>query len=226
MSAVWREQPMAYRFVDGHVLTEELRVRSIDLSNDALRQIATSLDPLLDIYEDAALEFGVMKNAAGHEVYLIDVAEGDVGGISLDAQLINSGVLSTGRCRGRAVKVDLSAIGSLDKHLHDRPSSSQTKGESIVIVAERASVDLLPYVGASGVVGFLFERGSILAHLAVVLREKHIPAIAIDDAAAIQDLTDNCIIEIDASKRELAKRERITLTEVSDASNSAALHQS
>jgi hypothetical protein len=226
VSATWREQPKAYRFVDGHVLTEELRVKRMDLEDAVLKEIASTLDPLLDVYENAALEFGIVDHDDDDHVYLIDVAEGDAGGIALDTQLINSGVLSTGICRGRAVRVDLSAIGTLDKHLHDRPEATATNGESIVIVAERASVDLLPFIGAPGVVGFVFERGAVLAHLAVVLREKGIPAVALEDRALFDNVKADSVVEIDASARHLVKNERVRIIGVPDAGNSVFVHQS
>ena len=224
VSAAWREQPKAYRFVDGHVVTEELRAKRMCLEDTILKEIAATLDPLLDLYENSALEFGLVERDEDEQVYLIDVAEGDAGGITLDAQLINSGVLSTGRCRGRAVRIDLSAMGTLDKHLHDRPETSPTDGESIVVVAERASVDLLPYIGAPGVVGFIFERGSVLAHLAVVLREKGIPAVALEDHSLFESVLLDSIVEIDAAKRDLAKSERIKISEVRNAGSSLLLH--
>jgi phosphohistidine swiveling domain-containing protein len=226
VSAVWRDQPRAYRFIDGHVLTEELRVPRMSLEDGVLRDIAKTLDPLLDSYENAALEFGILQCGVDHLVYLIDVAEGDTGGIALDAQLINSGVLSTGCCRGRAVRVDLSTMGTLDKHLHDRPDTTTTSGDDVVIVAERASVDLLPYIGAPGVVGFVFERGSVLAHLAVVLREKGIPAIALEDSSLFAKLPVGLAIEIDASNRNLPTSERIKITGVHDARSGMFVHQS
>ncbi len=226
VSTIWRDQPKAYRFIDGHVLTEELRVPRMILEDAVLRNIATTFDPLLDAYENTALEFGIVKYDKNQLVYLIDVAEGDAGGIALDAQLINSGVLSSGCCRGRALHVDLSSMGTLDKHFHDRPDTMATNGDDVVIFAERASVDLLPYIGAPGVVGFVFERGSVLAHLAVVLREKGIPAIALEDSVLFAKLQADFVVEMDASNKNLAKSERINITGVPDARSGVFVHQS
>jgi phosphohistidine swiveling domain-containing protein len=168
-----------------------------------------------------------MVTSCADEFHILAIrAEGDAGGMRLDAQLINSGVLSTGYCRGRAVRVDLSAVGTIDMHLHDRPEASATDGESVIVVAERASVDLLPYVGAPGVVGFIFERGSVLAHLAAVLREKGIPAVALEDHALFGSVVVNSIVEIDASRRDLTKGERIKISGVRDAGSGIFIHQS
>jgi phosphohistidine swiveling domain-containing protein len=211
LRASWREQPTAYRFFDGHVVTETPPEQQSQFDSETLRAIAASFDPLFDLYEDAALEFGIMESAGHYKPYLIDVAEGDVAGLRLDLELINSGVLSVGKCRGRVRRIKLSAIGALDKHLHDRPEEASIGGDDIVIVAERASVELLPFVEAPGVVGFVFERGSILAHLAVVLREKGIPAVAIENERVFQTLEHDQVVEVDATKRSLSKAERVKL---------------
>jgi phosphohistidine swiveling domain-containing protein len=211
ISTEWREQPTAYRFIDGHVVTETPPEQQLHLDAPTLGVIATAFDPLFELYKDAALEFGIIDSPDGYRPYLIDVAEGDTAGLALDNELIRSGVLSMGKCRGRTHRVNLSAIGALDSHLHDRPEEASVGGDNVVIVAERASVDLLPFVGAPGVVGFVFERGSILAHLAVVLREKGIPAVAIEDRSLFESLPDNIVVEVDASERSLSKTARINL---------------
>lgn len=209
LSAIWREQPTAYRFIDGHVVTETPPNDEVRFDAGTLGDIAACFDPLFDLYEDAALEFGVVVSKGNCTAYLIDVAESDKARLALDLELINSGVLSVGKCRGRVHRIELSAIGALDKHLHDRPEDAIIGNKEVVIVAERASIELLPFAGASGVVGFVFERGSILAHLAVVLREKGIPAIAIEDEAIFRSLEQDQEIEIDAVQHALAKTERV-----------------
>jgi phosphohistidine swiveling domain-containing protein len=211
LSTSWREQPTAYRFIDGHVVTETPPEQQLRFDDETLSAIAACFDPLFELYKDAALEFGIVESPDGYKPYLIDVAEGDTAGLGLDMALIQSGVLSVGKCRGRVHRVNLSAIGALDSHLHDRPENASLSGDSVIVVAERASVDLLPFIGARGVVGFVFERGSILAHLAVVLREKGIPAIAIEDHALFQSLPDNLVIDVDAVKRSLSNTDRIII---------------
>ena len=209
LSAVWREQPAAYRFIDGHVVTETPPENEVRFDNGTLGDIAASFDPLFELYGDAALEFGVVISRGNYTPYLIDVAESDTAGLALDLELINSGVLSVGKCRGRVHRIELSEIGALDKHLHDRPEDAIIGDKDIVIVAERASIELLPFAGAPGVAGFVFERGSILAHLAVVLREKGIPAVAIEDEVVFRCLEQDQEIEVDAVQHSLPKTERV-----------------
>lgn len=208
VSAVWAEQPTAYHFMDGHVVTETPPREQLRLDEETLARIAHTFDPLFDIYGEAVLEFGVLDGDDGPRVYLIDVAEPAAKDVNLNADLISSGVLSPGKCRGRLIRVELAEVGALDRHLHDRRSATVVEGEPVVILAERASVELLPYVGAENVVGFIFERGAILAHLCVVLREKGIPAILLN-AADDARLSAGAEVAVDATSRALTASERV-----------------
>ncbi len=58
--------------------------------------------------------------------------------------------------------------------------------------------------------GFIFEQGSVLAHLAVVLRENGIPAIALDDSEIFASLRINSMAEIDAFTCLINASHRIT----------------
>jgi phosphohistidine swiveling domain-containing protein len=211
LSEIWRKQPTIYHFIDGHVVTETPPKHQLHLQEFELAGILKALEPAFEGYEDAALEFGILKDGIGWKAYLIDVAEADKGAIALDTTLINSGVLSAGTCRGRLQKMDCGSITTLDGHLNDRVNHNMAATENIIIVAERTSVDLLPLVGAPGIVGFIFAEGSVLAHLSVVLREKGIPAVVLDDQAAYSSLPIGSCVELNTVSRDLAKNKRVTI---------------
>lgn len=212
LSALWREQSLVYHFIDGHVVTENDPKAQLRLTDEELALIARSFDALFQIYPDAALEFGIIDADDGIAPYLIDMAEGDVCGMDLDSDLIQSGVLSMGRCRGRLQFLASKDKAALDSHLHNRPDKVSIGTENVIVVAKRASVDLLPYVGAPGVVGFVFEQGAILAHLAVVLREKGIPAISLDDKSVFDALTHGSMAEVDALTRSVPAIQRVNIS--------------
>lgn len=56
-------------------------------------------------------------------------------------------------------------------------------GESIICVAEYPSIGLIPLIPY--VAGFIFERGNLLCHTAIVLRERLVPAVVLADARAV-----------------------------------------
>jgi phosphohistidine swiveling domain-containing protein len=214
ISAQWREQSTAYHFVDGHVVTETPPKRQLRLPDDDLARIAQTLDPLFDVYHDAALEFGITDRGSASDVYLIDIAEGDASSIKLDRDMIGSGVLSAGVCRGSVERVENLSAGALDTHLHDRQGrAGAASKEPVIIVADRASTDLLGHICAPGVTGFIFRQASMLAHLPVVLREKGIPAIVLEDDSAHQALKPGMLIEVDASSRHSSARDRVRMIE-------------
>lgn len=182
LSATWRDQGTVYRFCEGHVVTDDSPVLR-KVSEADLADMVISFSPLFEAYGDAALEFGMVHREDRLHGYLIDVAEGDSRGMDLGITQIQSGVLSMGRCEGRLLRLNPEERQALDAHFHDRSAKAEASGDDVIIVAPRASVDLLPYVSVPGVVGFIFEHGAVLAHLAVVLREKGIPAIALSSAS-------------------------------------------
>jgi rifampicin phosphotransferase len=213
LTEVWRNQPTVYHFIDGHVVTETPPSRQLHLKEPDLAKIATVLEPAFEGYEDAALEFGLLENGPDWNVYLIDVAEADKGGISLDAELIGSGVISIGKCKGKLSKACSGSVSAIDGHLNDRieRTSVAASNEKVIVVADRTSVDLLPLIGAPNVVGFVFAEGSVLAHLAVVLREKGIPAVVLHNDVAFASLPCDRVVELDAVTPGLSNAQRIVL---------------
>lgn len=211
VSEVWHDQPTVYHFIDGHVVTETPPREQLRLGSATLASIASTLDPLFEEYGNPVLEFGILNWADGESVYLIDAAEGSSSGRTIDVQSISSGVLSPGSCCGRVSRVDVAAAGALDSHLYDQIAEGEADGDPVVVVAERASVDLLRLVGVRGVVGFVFRRGSVLAHLAVVLRERGIPALTLEDDALFESLLQGKVVELDASPGPKSHRERVRI---------------
>lgn len=209
LSAIWRKQPTVYHFIDGHVVTETPPKRQLQIEESVLAEVVKALEPAFEGYEDSALEFGFLKNGTQWQAYLIDVAEADKGAAALDRTLINSGVISVGTCRGKLCNVDSGSNTTLDGHLNDRVHHTTVATENTIIVAERTSVDLLPLVGAPGIVGFIFAEGSVLAHLSVVLRERAIPALVLDDQTAFGSLPLGDIVELDTVSRDLEKSNRV-----------------
>ncbi|MDR3561789.1 MAG: PEP/pyruvate-binding domain-containing protein [Negativicutes bacterium] len=209
LESIWRNQATVYHFVEGHVVTETPPRNQLRLKEPEIANIVDVFEPAFEGYENAALEFGLLKNGEKLDAYLIDAAEADVGAASLDIGLICSGVISVGSCEGRLRKMDSLSAEALDSHLNDRVQCKPTEGENIIIVAERTSVDLLRVVGTPGLVGFVFAEGSVLAHFSVILREKGIPAIVLDDPNAFSSLPLNCVVRLDAANPALTKVRRI-----------------
>jgi phosphohistidine swiveling domain-containing protein len=209
----WREQKFAYHFEGGSVVRETGLKSQVKLSHSETLQIIEEMRPLFVAYPESALEFGIIRSKEGVHTYLIDVAESDVGSIDLDHAMLLSGVLSQGQSEGRVMRVDTLEEEPLDSHFHDLHSDVASSSGGSIIVAEKASTELIKVACAPDVRGCIFHEASILAHLPVVLREKGIPALILEDRNMFESLQDGQRISLDASNRHLKNSDRVSLIE-------------
>lgn len=178
------------------------RVASLDMSQ--LQQIWKLTEAVSDHYPDVSVEFGVL---ASGEPYLIDIIP-DMAPVNVaDVRVMSPGVIT-----GRVVVVDSEDLleRSLDAHFHsERGSSGDAEvGESVVVVAPTPFLALEEYMakhGAKGL-GFVFQSGSLLGHLAIILREHEVPAIIVPDVKSL--LTGGEVVTIDSSSESLLDVER------------------
>lgn len=206
-------QDAAYHFKNGHVITESPVEGPLPLTDDHISQAIMQLAPMFEFYPDAALEFGVVLSGRGVTAYLIDAAEADLKQITTRSSLFANGVISPGRAVGETVSVPqgTSTDGQdphIDFHLLELFSSTDSL-TGTVFVAERASVDLLPLVYRAGSnCAFVFRHASLLAHLAVVMRERNVPAIVVDDIV-FESLRPGMRVRVDAVSAGLPAGERL-----------------
>jgi phosphohistidine swiveling domain-containing protein len=196
-------QETAYRFINGHVVAERPVEEQLQLSDDEVALAIEQIAPLFNEYPDAALEFGVMRNRDGTvSGYVIDMAEGDSESCvrQLDKELIRAGVVSAGHVTGRVIRVSNGTNTELDTHLLEDFLIPEKMLEDVVIIADRASVDLLPLVHKCGRnTAFVFRYASLLSHLGVVLRERGIPAVTLEYDEFSDELSDGAIVTVEAS---------------------------
>lgn len=196
-------QDVAYRFINGHVVVERPVEAQLELTDDEIARGVLQVTPLFDTYPDAALEFGIMATAdGGIQGYLIDFAEGDseAAAGALGQDLIRDGVVSPGRATGRALRIQNSSEYELERHLHDDLAALGETIADTIFVADWASVDLLPLVSKCGPnTAFVFRHASLLAHLCVVLRERGVPAICLQDDDLFARLTSGAELIVEAS---------------------------
>lgn len=150
------------------------------LSDNQLRYLYDATLALQDHYPNATLEYGIDR--AGR-VYLIDIIEERA---STGLALENVKVMSRGRVVGKALRVTTEDMlwDSLDAHFHSQRLAGAGGGEheeysSMIVVATRPYLSLEDFLikVPPDSIGFVFERGSILGHLAIILREYGIPGV-------------------------------------------------
>jgi hypothetical protein len=174
------EQTQLYRFRNGYVVYEDAAECSPP-SDSILASVAALLGPFLANYPDTAIEFGVVDSTEKAEVYVIDEAEAEADSTALTLRFIQSGIVSPGFALGRPLTIDTAGRGVLDIHLcDDRGSDQLLRGQ--LIFAEYASIELTALANRmTPGCGFVFANASVLCHLGVVLRERGIPAIRMEE---------------------------------------------
>jgi inorganic pyrophosphatase/exopolyphosphatase/phosphohistidine swiveling domain-containing protein len=203
-------QEYYYRIFQGAV-SKEILNEVISVNTQTLSKIVNELMPVLS-GGDQAVEFGLLKNSADEDIlspYLIDLVE-DNSSIELSSQAIAEGVISPGVKSGRASILDAKALGhnSLELHFHNHFESVNTIDEAVIFISETPDIALLEVLKHhnNNKIGFVFKEGSALSHFSIVLREKGIPAIVINQGLNIQGGEE---IRIDASSQNLIGMERL-----------------
>ncbi|MEE2759012.1 MAG: PEP/pyruvate-binding domain-containing protein [Candidatus Thermoplasmatota archaeon] len=123
-------------------------------------------------YPKHCIEFGIEPDGTS---FLIDHYPSEMQGAD------SEGVLSQGSFTGKIMRIERDdVVDSIDSHFHD-----VRLGEGmvdVVLVADRPRLSLVKHLPAEGgTMGCLFESGSRLCHLAVLLRERGIPAMFVGE---------------------------------------------
>ena len=201
-------QKTAYYIEGGEAVARNID-SDVSASIFLLKAIMVEFAPLLKD-KSRALEFGVLE-ASGKlpKPYLIDLV--DVAPeAEISTTLLSSGVLSQGVFVGRIehLSPEYLKTDSLHEHFQSRQTGEQVTSAPVVYHASRPDIGLLRLVrnAKPGSIAFIFDEGSFLSHLAIVLREKHIPALVYPDAARFQQ---DSIIRMDAASESTPLSSRL-----------------
>ena len=199
----YNHQDTAYHFIDGHVVEEQLPCDSF-LSNQDAIYVAEQLFCLGSHLDKGSIEFGILDDDENTlKVYVIDELESeDASEVGVDD--IARGIISIGRGGGNTfIVTNDDTTRSFDAHALDTVTANSLDFSApITILADNATTSLLEVIRklprGSAVI---FNKCSILSHVAVVLREMGIPAVKVNTSKFEQlCLADR--IEIDSSRQE------------------------
>lgn len=203
-------QDFSYRISQGTVTKESVNTL-ISVDEKTLAAIVKNLMPVLSAGVQA-VEFGLLKDESTKTLvpYLIDLVD-DNSQTELSSKLISEGVISTGTRSGKAKLLDTKTLGhnSLELHFHNHFENKNTIDEEIIFVTETPDIALLEILKHynNDKIGFVFKEGSALSHFSIVLRERKIPAIVINQDINIQEMEE---IKIDATSPNLKGAERLS----------------
>ena len=157
-----------------------------------LQNILEVLKTIQENYPKHCIEFGIEPNGVP---FLID---------HYPAEMSDEGsnqVLSAGSFTGKVLRIENEdLLTSIDSHFHDVREGNDI--EDVILVADRPRLSLVKYLPKEGGnIGFLFENGSRLCHLAVLLRERGIPAMFVGDL--YNQLVNECQVSFETSTGSL-----------------------
>jgi len=141
-------------------------------SSSQLQGILGIVKRIQQYYPKQCIEFGIDLDGSP---FLIDHYPSEIN------EEFSDQVLSPGSFSGEVMRIENDdVLDSIESHFHDVHFANELVG--VVLVAERPRLSLVKYLPEKkGGVGFLFERGSRLCHLAVLLRERGIPAMFVGE---------------------------------------------
>lgn len=168
-----------YRILEGHQIEQLMDNQLVKINDDILFDICEQFNPIFN-QRKCNLEFGLLEFESDLYPYLIDYTI-DNSDETLQEKDIENGVISNGRIKGKIVKIEnISIEQSLNAHCQNEISLENILEESIIFVAELPDIKLMEKLNENNI-GFIFKTGSTLCHLAILLRERHIPAIFYED---------------------------------------------
>ena len=200
-------QQIWYRIVQGHVIECECYDKNnnfISLNNEQVNSIVSSFSDIIGS-SNRIVEFGIIYNGLDMVPYLIDFVDSESETGLRDSDIAD-GIISRGKRSGVVRRIE-DKYDSLDKHFHDDIEVSEQISEEVIFVCQTPSISLLDLISKydNNKIAFVFAEGSVLCHLAVVLREKKIPAIKIGD---ISDITEGRYV-LDAETQGIKGKERL-----------------
>lgn len=199
------QQNMWYQAIEGHI------VCCICNENDDLAVTLSDKDLCFLLYYFKAIledhpyyiEFGILEGKEkAIQPFLMDaVNHGTYKNISSGDAL--SGILSGGSIKGKIVYVtDSNFEEVMRKHWR----------EPVVFFCQRPDISLLPLLDlhTTGQIGFVFEEGSVLCHMASTLREKAIPALLLQNQHK-RDYPEGRVCVINANLTKSGNEKRLYL---------------
>lgn len=183
----------------------------VSLSIKSLETILRTFKLFLES-ESAVVEFGLLtgdSSSISFVPFLIDsIDTKDTFGFTPNS--IANGVVSSGRIEGSLAYIEIndSAEKSVDYHFHDQNEALNGSDEKVVFLCERPDISLLSLLNNHdpGTIGFIFKQASVLSHLPIVLRERNIPAVQMDDW---KGLLTGWTVKLDAASVDIQGRERV-----------------
>lgn len=170
-----------YEIIEGHTLSCSYKDGEADLVSLDLLDIRMLLQYFQAFLEKNGenVEFGLLDNPLENFTpYLID-STNEIIEKNINISDIARGIISTGRVIGKVVIMSDFNDDSLDIHYKNQEKKNTVISSDIIFLAQRPDMSILDILERydNSKIGFVFQEGSVLCHLAAILRERGIHAI-------------------------------------------------
>lgn len=172
------------------------------LKASSLKEICGITRVVANIKPNAIVEFGIMPN---NNIFLIDITE-DKTTLPTAPRIISHGTI-----RGRIKRLDNNFYRkhALNAHFHTNRTVFSTKSDTkpIIFVVDNMFLSLEDLINnaSSHQVGFIFKHGSLLNHLALLLRENEMTAILAKNPEQFEKFQDGDFYTINTTEDDESK---------------------
>ena len=156
----------------------------VRLSKQEIIEIKNYFNSIYDRFQ--IIEFGLLEINNNYVPYVIDNMR--------NSSMINvlkdsKGIIFAGKISGKIFLLDSENKDSCDLHFFDEIESNSYYSEKLVFVAKLPDISYVRILSLflSENISFIFEAGSTLCHLAILLRERNIPSFIGYDISNLQN---------------------------------------
>lgn len=178
-----------YALINNQWKKQAIESYELKLNKNQIKQICTLTKKLTNSFNGVRIEWIISDN----DIYLFDVT---IEKTHMEDIYCNGNTISKGSCEGEIRFLDDVSLfddyaddisvrmGHAFEKLNNQEQLKKLKInlglKNKIIVCDYPKEHLALLVDEA--IGFIFERGSLLCHLGIILREKNIPAVILEDA--------------------------------------------
>jgi phosphohistidine swiveling domain-containing protein len=205
-------QDKCVKIVEGIIFEEKIDPDDtlVSVSKNTLLRIIDDFKIFMK-NEQVVVEFGLLEDFENDQLcpYLIDFVQ-DESNKNLDLLSVSEGILSKGIITGNLInyKESIESKDVFDFHFHDDIENKPSENDSFIFLCEKPDISLLKVINRYNPqkIGFIFREGSMLCHLAIILRERNIPGIIVEN---LDDILSGEQLTLDANSLGLKGKERV-----------------
>ncbi|MDY3332872.1 MAG: PEP/pyruvate-binding domain-containing protein [Gallibacter sp.] len=206
-------QDICYKIDNGNIKEQRYDEVKVCLDDNILLSVVKTFKKLLNI-DSRIVEFGIIDMDSKKDVYLIDYIDlDDNKSMSLSRNF--DGVISRGSIKGNIKFISVNDRKFFNHHYYDKKNVEKNDDltRNTVFLAEKPDIALQHLISEfdENNIGFIFKEGSQLCHLAVLLRERGIPAMIVGNKFDELISKDGMLVSLDTISEDISADDRVVI---------------